>query len=90
MTGVQFPMILAILEYGYLLVVSKYFPHGPKTSPDKTSMNKVQIVRSMVEESQETSDWRNHFKVVDGWAFIFSFVFFALFNIAYWGSLCGI
>ncbi len=88
--GVQFPMILAILEYGYLLVVSKYFPSGTKTGPVKTAVNTVQIVRSIKEEPQETSDWRKHFKVVDGWAFIFSFVFFALFNIAYWGYLCSI
>ena len=69
MIGIQFPMLVGIIEYGILLAVEKYHkvPKNVATSADVKEI-----------------DWNITAKKADKWTCVGSLLFLMFFNIIYW------
>ena len=78
MLGSQFPILLALFEYGFVLYLKKI---AKKVDEQKNMM-------SLDDESVKTKpDLDEQIKKLDFATMIFSFVFFVLFAILYWTLL---
>ena len=91
MLGAQFPILLALCEYGFVLYLKKYavkvLNHVQKKTLDQ---NQVQTmtpdqnqVQSMTPEDQGVK-LDERIKRLDSATMIFSFLFFTTFALIYW------
>ena len=86
MLGAQFPILLALCEYGFVLYLKKY-PNQDrnqirvqKMMPDQ---NQVQTI-TLDDQGTELDDRIKH---LDSATMIFSFLFFTTFALVYWITL---
>ena len=71
MLGTQFPIILALLEYGFILFMKKI---AKKSDDEITSFNQIDT----------QLDLDKIIKHLDFGTMIFSFFFFVIFTLLYW------
>ena len=77
MVGIQSTMLVAIFEYGLVLVLLRR---------DKKTSHVVQV-QPMGQKSlrrKSTMDVEQLIKMMDKWTFLFSILFFFIFNFFYW------
>ncbi len=86
MVGVQLPMIVAMLEFGYILAATKF----AKTSSSAAVQNAATKWANLTEpkKEQNTIDKetarKERFKTLDKICGVVSLVYFFLFNLIYW------
>ena len=78
MLGSQFPILLALCEYGFVL----YFKKIAKKFNEENSM--ISLDDQLIEAKPDLDD---QIKKLDFVTMIFSFIFFALFAVLYWTLL---
>ena len=91
MLGAQFPILLALCEYGFVLYLKKYAVKAPNQVQKITlDQNQVQTmtpdqnqVKSMTSEDQGVK-LDERIKRLDSATMIFSFLFFTTFALIYW------
>ena len=66
--GAQFPIILGLLEYGFILHLMKYFKFGAKVGP----------------VTMDSLAFEDKVKKLDYFTMAFNVCFFTLFNVFYW------
>ena len=96
MLGAQFPILLALCEYGFVLYLKKYPNQDRNQIKVKKMMpvqNQVQTmttdqnqVKSMTPEDQGVK-LDERIKRLDSATMIFSFLFFTTFSLIYWIKL---
>ena len=81
MLGAQFPILLALCEYGFVLYLKKYaikaLNQVQTMTPDQNQ------VQSMIPEDQGVK-LDERIKRLDSATMIFSFLFFTTFSLIYW------
>ena len=91
MLGAQFPILLALCEYGFVLYLKKYAIKA-LNQVQKTTLNQNQVqtmtpdqnqVKSMTPEDQGVK-LDERIKRLDSATMIFSFLFFTTFALIYW------
>ena len=73
MLGTQITILGGIIEYGFLLAITKY---------GKESKNAIKSLDNGISQQKKSDE--NLAKKIDTFAFIGSLVFMILFNITYW------
>ena len=94
MLGAQFPILLALLEYGFVLYLKRHANKAQNQVQTMTSdPNQVQTmtldqnqVQPMTAEDQ-AAELDDRIKRVDSATMIFSFLFFITFALVYWITL---
>ena len=91
MLGAQFPILLALCEYGFVLYLKKYAIKA-LNQVQKTTLNQNQVqtmtpdqnqVKSMTPEDQGVK-LDERIKRLDSATMIFSFLLFTTFSLIYW------
>ena len=78
MLGTQITILGGIIEYGFLLAITKY---GKEL---KNAVQSLDNGQSQPLEKQEKKSAENLAKKIDTFAFVGSLLFMILFNITYW------
>ena len=78
MLGTQITILGGIIEYGFLLAITKY---GKEL---KNAVQSLDNGQSQPLEKQEKKSSENLAKKIDTFAFVGSLLFMILFNITYW------
>ena len=73
MLGTQITILGGIIEYGFLLAITKY---------EKESKNAIKSLEKGISQKKKSDE--NIAKKIDTFAFIGSLIFMILFNITYW------
>ena len=79
MFGAQTPILVALLEYGYVLYLKKYSHQKKKKT--KLASNVVYVYQQQIDNIDEK------IKKLDKTTMTCSFLFFALFTVLYWTIL---
>ena len=96
MLGAQFPILLALCEYGFVLYLKKYANKDQKHVQVQTisyDPNQVRTVSTDQNQFQTTTPQDQGLKLddkikrLDSVTMILSFLFFATFALIYWVSL---
>ncbi len=82
MVGVQLPMIVAMLEFGYILAATKF----AKTSSSVATTKWADLTASKKEQDtlNKENARKERFKTLDKICGVVSLVYFFLFNLIYW------
>ena len=82
MAGVQITLLLAIVEYGAILAVKKYYrPQNSSKNVQVTSITSGNIKPSKLENNWDIDDM---YKKIDIFTFFCSLTFIVIFNAVYW------
>ena len=94
MLGAQFPILLALFEYGFVLYLKR---HSDKTQKQVHAMtldpNQVQTITSDLNQVHATThndqeaELDDRIRRLDSATMIFSFLFFTTFALVYWITL---
>ena len=91
MLGAQFPILLALCEYGFILYLKKHANKNENQVQAMTSdQNQVQTMtpgQNQIQTSTAGAELDDRIKRLDSATMIFSFLFFATFALIYWVSL---
>ena len=84
MLGAQFPILLALFEYGFVLYLKR---HSDKAQNQVHAMTSDQNqVQNMTHDDQE-AELDERIRRLDSATMIFSFLFFTTFALVYWITL---
>ena len=83
MLGAQFPILLALCEYGFILYLKK---HANKNENQVQTMTPGQN-QNEIQTSTAEAELDGRIKRLDSATMIFSFLFFTTFALIYWVTL---